>query len=94
MLTLGDLAREGRRLVARCNGCGWQRARTPSSIAVAHTTPVGEVARVMRCSKCGGRDILTLPQVVWDGGPVSVASDGTAASAAHVGARRTLSHRL
>ncbi|HJN04777.1 MAG TPA: hypothetical protein QF665_06685 [Alphaproteobacteria bacterium] len=76
-MPLSYLDREGLGLFVWCNGCFRNRviASGPMIARMGRETPVPEVARRLRCSACGGRDIETRPD--WSKGSPGVISRHT-----------------
>lgn len=60
---LADLAKENVGIMCQCNGCR-HHASVPIGFVVklfGRKYPVPMVARRLRCSKCGSRDVTTTP---------------------------------
>ncbi|OYW54118.1 MAG: hypothetical protein B7Y80_13645 [Hyphomicrobium sp. 32-62-53] len=62
-VTLKDLADEGRLLWCYCGACCHEVEVPPLSLGLPGNVPVPNVARRLRCSKCGSRKISTRPQL-------------------------------
>lgn len=62
-VTLDDLAADGRLLWCYCRACCHEVEVPPLSLGLPGNVPVPDVARRMRCSKCGSREITTRPQL-------------------------------
>lgn len=61
-VTLRDLIREGKLLWVYCNGCSHERDVEPATVPLPGDTPVPLVGKQMRCSRCSGREIATMPE--------------------------------
>ena len=55
-VTLGDLARDGKLLWVYCRDCCHERDVTPASVPLPGDTPVPDVGKRMKCSKCGSKE--------------------------------------
>lgn len=62
-VTLGDLVRDDKLLWVYCTDCGHERDVTPGAVPLPADTPVPDVAKRMKCSKCGSRKINSKPQL-------------------------------
>ena len=62
-VTLGDLVRDDKLLWVYCCDCGHERDVNPAAVPLPAETPVPEVGKRMRCSKCGSRKINTKPEL-------------------------------
>lgn len=62
-VTLGDLVRDDKLLWVYCTNCGHERDVIPATVSLPPATPVHDVAKHMRCSKCGSRKINTKPEL-------------------------------
>jgi hypothetical protein len=62
-VTLDDLHREGRLLWCYCAGCCHEVEVPPLALGLPGDLAVPYVARQLKCSRCGGRDISTRPQL-------------------------------
>lgn len=62
-VTLGMLVAGGKLLWVYCRDCGHERDLEVASLPLPPSTPVPEVGRRMRCSRCGGRKITTAPEL-------------------------------
>src|SRR4029079_19186033 len=54
-VTLDDLIRDDKLLWVYCCDCGHERDVTPATIPLPPETPVPDVGKHMKCSKCGSR---------------------------------------
>ena len=61
-VALADLAREGKLLWVFCRDCCHERDMDPA-IPLPGDTPVPDVGKRMKCSKCGSRKINTKPEL-------------------------------
>ena len=62
-VTIGDLRRKGQRLWIYCRGC-YREVETPAcELPFEDAQPVPTAGKRMKCSKCGGRQIETKPQL-------------------------------
>jgi len=62
-VTLRDLDREGRLLWCYCAGCCHEVEVPPLSLGLPGEVAVPDVAARLKCSRCGGREITTRPQL-------------------------------
>ena len=62
-VTLGDLARGGRLIWCYCEACGHEREVDPLSLGLDPAEAVPTVGKRLKCSRCGGREITTRPQL-------------------------------
>ena len=62
-VTLDDLAADGRLLWCFCATCCHEVEVPPLSLGLPGNVPVPDVARRLRCSRCGSREIETKPQL-------------------------------
>jgi hypothetical protein len=62
-VTLGVLIREDELLWAYCRECGHERDVTPITVPLSRETPVPEVGKHMKCSKCGSRKVDARPEL-------------------------------
>ena len=62
-VTLGDLVRDDKLLWVDCCACGHERDVNPAMVPLAAETPVPDVGKHMKCSKCGSRKINTKPEL-------------------------------
>ena len=62
-VTLRDLDRERRLLSCYCEACGHELEVPPLSLGVPGDVSIPAVAERLRCSRCGGREISTRPQL-------------------------------
>jgi hypothetical protein len=62
-IPIGDLARHGAKLAVWCQLCGRHRLLhvAPLIIRLGRSTPLDEVARQLKCSACGSRQIEARP---------------------------------
>ena len=61
-LTIIDLRRSGRALVAACNECGHRSTLMATNPKLPPDLTVVEARTKLACSACGSRDIQTYPQ--------------------------------
>jgi DNA-directed RNA polymerase subunit RPC12/RpoP len=61
-LTIIDLRRSGRGLVAACNECGHRSTLMATNPKLPPDLEVVEARTKLACSACGSRDIQTYPQ--------------------------------
>jgi hypothetical protein len=59
----GDLIREDKLLRVYCCDCCHERDINPATVPLPAETPVPEVKKHMKCSKCGSRKIDTRPEL-------------------------------
>ena len=62
-VTLGDLICGDKLLWVYCTECGHERDVAPSTVPLPAETPVTDVAKRMKCSKCGSKKINSKPQL-------------------------------
>jgi hypothetical protein len=62
-VTLGDLARERRLLWCFCRGCTYEREVAPRSLGLSDNQAVPTAGQRLKYSRCGSKDIETLPQL-------------------------------
>lgn len=62
-VTLADLAREGRVIWLYCCECGHEAEPKPDALGLPMSTPVPDVSRALKCSKCGSRNTCSRPQL-------------------------------
>ncbi len=62
-VTLRDLIREDKLLRVYCRDCCHERDVNPASVPLPPDTPVPEVGKKMKCSKCGSRKIDARPEL-------------------------------
>ncbi len=62
-VTLRDLIREDKLLWVYCRDCCHERDVNPASVPLPPDTPVPEVGKKMKCSKCGSRKIDARPEL-------------------------------
>lgn len=62
-VTLSDLTREQKLLWLYCNDCGRERDVDPASIPLPGAFAVPLVGTRLRCSKCGGRNVTSAPEL-------------------------------
>ncbi len=70
-VTLRDLIRDDKLLWVYCRDCGHERDVNPSNVPLPGDTPVPDVGKKMKCSKCGSRAIETKPEL-YPGGVVAM----------------------
>ncbi len=70
-VTLGDLIREDKLLWVYCRECCRERDVNPANVPLPADTPVPEVGKKMKCSKCGSRAVETKPEL-YPGGVVAM----------------------
>ncbi len=62
-VTLGDLIREDKLLWVYCNDCCHERDVNPATVPLPSETPVPEVGKHMKCSKCRSCKIDARPEL-------------------------------
>ena len=62
-VTLGDLVREDKLLWVYCCDCCHERDVNAANVPLPPETPVPDVRKHMKCSKCGSRKIDTRPEL-------------------------------
>jgi len=62
-VTLADLIRDDKLLWCCCRDCGRERDATLATVPLPSETPVTEVGKHMKCSKCGSRKVSTTPEL-------------------------------
>ena len=70
-VALGDLVREDKLLWVYCRECCHERDVNPANVPLPADTPVPEVGKKMKCSKCGSRAVETKPEL-YPGGVVAM----------------------
>lgn len=70
-VTLGDLIYADKLLWVYCNDCCQERDVNPANVPLPGETPVPEVGKRMKCSKCGSRAVETKPEL-YPGGIVAM----------------------
>jgi len=61
-VTLSDLIREDRLLWIYCRDCYHERDVNPANVPVPGDTPVPDIGKRMKCSKCGSKKVSTTPE--------------------------------
>ncbi len=62
-VTLGDLIHEDKLLWVYCRDCHHERDLNPATVPLPPETPVPDVGKKMKCSKCGSRSATTAPEL-------------------------------
>jgi hypothetical protein len=62
-VTLGDLIRDDKLLWVYCRDCCHDRDVNPANVPLPGDTPVPDLGKRMKCSKCGSRAIETKPKL-------------------------------
>ena len=62
-VTLGDLIRDDKLLWVYCRDCCHERDVNPANVPLPGDTPVPDLGKRMKCSKCGSRAIETKPKL-------------------------------
>ncbi len=62
-VTLGDLIRDDKLLGVYCCDCCHERDVNPAPVPLPPETPVPEIGKKMKCSKCGSRKVDTRPEL-------------------------------
>jgi len=70
-VALGDLVREDKLLWVYGRDCHHERDVNPANVPRPADTPVPEVGKKMKCSKCGSRAVETKPEL-YPGGVVAM----------------------
>ena len=70
-VTLADLIEADKLLWVHCNDCCHERDVNPANVPLPGDTPVPEVGKRMKCSKCGLRKVDTRPEI-YPGGIVAM----------------------
>ena len=60
-VTIEDLRRSGRPLIAACNRCGHRAHLAPSHLKLPLALPAVEARNRLVCTACGSTDLLTYP---------------------------------
>jgi hypothetical protein len=61
-VTLGDLIEADKLLGVYCRDCCHERDMDPATVPLPGNTPVPDVGKRMKCSKCGSRNVTTTPE--------------------------------
>jgi hypothetical protein len=70
-VTLADLVRDDKLVWVYCTACGHERDINPATVPLPPATPVLEVGKHMKCSRCGSRKIDARPEL-YPGGVVAM----------------------
>jgi hypothetical protein len=62
-VTLGDLIHADKLLWVYCRDCCHELDLDPATIPLPGDTPVPDVGKRMKCSKCGSRAVETKPEL-------------------------------
>ncbi len=62
-VTLADLIHADKLLCVYCRDCGHERDVNPATVPLPPETPVPEVGKHMKCSKCGSRKVDARPEL-------------------------------
>jgi len=62
-VTLGDIAREDELLWVYCRDYCLESDVNPATVPLPRDTPVPEVGKHMKCSKCGSRKVDARPEL-------------------------------
>ena len=62
-VTVGDLTRDQKLVWLYCSACHHEVEVDPASLKLPPSTPVPAVRLHVKCSKCGGREIESKPQL-------------------------------
>jgi hypothetical protein len=62
-VTLGDLVRHDKELWVHCCDCGHERDVSPATVPLPAETPVPDLGKHMKCSRCGSGKIDARPEL-------------------------------